>query len=314
MARAYLEVVRVMRGGYLHHAGAELHIHIVVRHHRDFLIHQRQNNRLAVQVRIAPVRRVHGNGRVAQHGLGAGGGKLYEFICALHRIFQMPEKAVLLFILHLGVGNGRLAVRAPVDDALPPVDEALVIQLFKHLQNGLRAALVHGEALALPIARAAQLFQLLYNAPAVLLFPIPRALQKLFAAKVRLGEALFFHFGHYLRLGGDGGVVCTGHPKRGVALHALIADEDVLPGLVHGVAHVQLARNIGRRHHNSIGLFACVALGVKHAAFLPGAVQPVLHLAWVVHFFQLFHSDSSLFRHCGFAGFENFPSIQGKYF
>ena len=98
-------------------------------------------------------------------------------------------------------------------------------------------------------------------------------------------------------------MVCAGHPKRGIALHALIANEDVLPGFVHGVAHVKLARDVGRRHHNGIGLFALVALGVKHAAFLPGAVQPVLHLGGVVHFFQLFHSDSSLLPSLRFYGF-----------
>ena len=298
VAHAHLEVVGVMRGSDLHHARAEFPVHIRVADNGDLLPHQRQNNLFAVQMGVAFVVRVHGDGRISQHGLGAGSGKLHEFIAARHRIFQMPEKAVLLLVLHLRVGDGRFAVGAPVDDALPPVDEAVVVQLFENLQNSLAAALVHGETLTLPVAGTAQLFQLLHDAPAVLLFPVPSALQKPVAAEVLLREALFLHLRHDLRLCGNGRMVRARHPQSGIALHALVADEDILPGLVHGVAHVQLPRDIGRRHHNGIGPFVRVALRVEIACIHPFFVMLVLHGRRVVNFLQFFHPCTPFGAEC----------------
>ena len=86
--------------------------------------------------------------------------------------------AVLFLIFHLGVGNGGLAVGAPVDDALAAVNQALFIQADKHLAHRLGAALVQSEAFAVPVAGGAELFQLLNNAAAVFLLPLPGAFQK----------------------------------------------------------------------------------------------------------------------------------------
>ena len=50
-----------------------------------------------------------------------------------------------------------MAVGAPVDDAVPTVNQALFIELHKHLLDGMAAALIHGKALLFPIAGGAQL-------------------------------------------------------------------------------------------------------------------------------------------------------------
>ena len=52
----------------------------------------------------------------------------------------------------------------------------------------------------------------------------------------------------HLQLGGDAGVVAAGHPQRGPPLHAVVADHQVLHGHEDGVAQVQLAGHVGRRH------------------------------------------------------------------
>ena len=238
----------------------------------------------AVEMGVARILGVDGHRGVAQHGLGAGGGQLQHLAGLLHRVEQVPEMAGLLLILHLGVGNGGVAVGAPVHHAVAPVDEALVIEVDKDLQHGLGAALVHGEALALPVAGTAQLLELADDAVAVLVFPGPGALQKAVAAQHVFGEALFLHLSHHLGLGGDGGVVGAGQPQGGVALHPLEADEDVLPGAVHGMAHVQLAGDVRRRHHDGVGLFVGVGLGVEVAAVQPKGIDVVLHTGGIIQF------------------------------
>ena len=74
VAAADLEVVRVVGRGHLDRAGAERGVHVLVGHDRDAPAGQRQLHRLADQVRVARVVRVHRDRGVAEHGLGPGGG------------------------------------------------------------------------------------------------------------------------------------------------------------------------------------------------------------------------------------------------
>ena len=176
MALADLKVVGVMGGGDLHNAGAFFHIGVLIAHDGNLFVQQRQNDMAAVQVGIARVLAVDGNGGIAQHGFGAGGGQFQHLTGLLDRVQQVPETAVLLLVFHFGVRDGSVAVGAPVHHAVASVDQALIIQAHKHFFHGVGAALVHGKALTLPVAGAAQLFQLADNAAAIRVFPCPGAL------------------------------------------------------------------------------------------------------------------------------------------
>ena len=74
VALAGFEIVRIVGRGDLDCAGAELGVGEVVENHGELAIHQRQIHGAAVQVKVARVLGVHGDGGVAQHGFGAGGG------------------------------------------------------------------------------------------------------------------------------------------------------------------------------------------------------------------------------------------------
>ena len=179
----------------------------------------------------------------------------------------------------------------PVDDPAALVDEALVVELAECLPNGLGAALVHGEAGAGPVTRDAHLLLLLDNAAAVFLLPLPDTLQELLPAQVIAGQALvdpqlFLH----LDLGGDPRVVHAGNPEGGVALHPLEAGEDVLEGAVHGVAHVELARDVGGRHDDGEGLLLGLRVAPEAVPLLPHLINAPLHLLGLVHLWQFsFH-------------------------
>ena len=182
-------------------------------------------------------------------------------------------------------------VGAPVDHAVAAVDQPLVVQTDKDLLDGVGAALVHREALTLPVAGAAQLFQLADNAAAISVFPCPGALQKAIAAQHFFGQALLAHGGNHLGFGGNGSMVGARHPQSGIALHALVAGQDILPGFVHGVAHVQLAGNIRRRHYDGERLFAAVDLGVEIALIAPFLVNSILCAFGIILLGEFFCHD-----------------------
>ena len=244
----------------------------------------------AMQVLIAGIIGVDGHGGIAQHGFGAGGGQLQHFAGFLYGVQKMPEVAVLFLMLHLGVGNRGVAVGAPVHHRVAAIDAALFVQAHKHFLHGIAAAIVHGKALTLPVAAGAQLFQLADDTVAVFVFPVPGTLQKAIAAQHFFGQAFLAHGLHHFCLGSNGCMVGAGHPQGGIALHTLAADQNILQSVVHGMAHVQLAGNIGRGHYDGIRLFAAVDLRVKIAALAPEFVNTIFHLRGIVLLCELLHS------------------------
>ena len=165
------------------------------------------------------------------------------------------------------------------------------------MADSLTEALVHGEPGTGPVAGGAQLLLLLHDAVAVLVLPVPHPLQEFLPAQVIAGQALVFaQLLLHLDLGGDAGVVGAGHPQGGVALHPLEADQDVLEGGVHGMAHVELAGDVGGRHDNGEGLLVGITVALKAAVFLPHLVDAALHLLGFIDlgkfFLHLLHSFS----------------------
>jgi hypothetical protein len=80
VAQAGLKIVGIVRRSHLHRAGAELGLREFVGDDGNLAVHQRQQNALAVKMRVAFVFRVHRNRGVAEHGLGARGGYRDELV------------------------------------------------------------------------------------------------------------------------------------------------------------------------------------------------------------------------------------------
>ena len=79
-------------------------------------------------------------------------------------------------------------------------------------------------------------------------------------------------------LGRDAGVIGAGLPQHGAAAHPPEAHQRVLHRVVEGVAHVQAAGDVRRRHHDAVGLGRRIGRGPEVAARLPQAVVPGLDL------------------------------------
>ena len=90
--------------------------------------------------------------------------------------------ALDLDLLHFEIGDRGQQLRVPVDQPLVLVDQALAIELDEHLEDGARQALVHGEALARPVAGGAEPLELVDDGAAALGLPRPDPLEEFLAA------------------------------------------------------------------------------------------------------------------------------------
>ena len=150
------------------------------------------------------------------------------------------------------VTHGREGLGVPVHHPDALVDPALAVEIHEGIDNSLGQRRFHRETGAVPVAGATQLAELLQDDSAVLLLPRPGVLEEFLAADVLLGDAHGLEFRDHLGFGGDGGMVRSRHPAGILAVHAGVADQDVVQGIVEDVTHVQDTRHIGRRDHDGI--------------------------------------------------------------
>ena len=262
VAQADLEVCLVMGRGHLQHARAEVEGHVLVGNDGDdplLLRHiQRQSSVdvFADEVRVAGIVGVHGHRGVSGDRLRPGGGDGQERARKLHHLHAEVVHEALLF-LHgdLLVGERRERGRTPVHHAFAAVNQALLVKINKHLLHAPGILRIHGEAGAGPIAGGTESAQLLENNSAVGLLPFPDLGHQRLAPEVvavldlaGLLEGLLDDV-----LSGDARVIGARQPQDFLAVHARLAGQDVLDGVVEHVAHGQHAGDVGRRDDNGIG-------------------------------------------------------------
>ncbi len=151
VTQPHLKVVGVVCRRDFYDAGSKFHIHIIVCHQRDFPVDNGQDQCLAHQILISLIFRVHRHCRIAQQRLGTRRGKIDVSAAIRKGIAQVPEMPFLILIFHLGVRYGGETVGTPVNDALPPVDQALFVKIHKNLLHRLITSLVHCKALPFPV-------------------------------------------------------------------------------------------------------------------------------------------------------------------
>ena len=226
----------------------------------------------ADEVAVALVVGMHGDARIAEHGLGAGRGDRDGPAGRLpvpvdDGVAEMPEAPFGLDLHHLDVGHGGEQLRVPVDQPLVAIDQPLLVQGHEHPAHRMRQALVHGEALARPVAGRAEPAQLLDDRSARLGLPGPNAFEKLLPPhRPAIGLLVLHELALDHHLGRDAGMVGTGLPQHISAAHALVAAQDVLQRVVERVPHVQHAGDVRRRDNHREGL--CV--GAVRAPRLEG--------------------------------------------
>ena len=191
VAFAHLEVVRVMGRCNLYTSGTEFFVYVGVGNHRDGASRERQLKHLSNEIGVALILRINRHSRITEKRLRSRGCDLHKgAFLSRYRIIDMPEKSVLVHMLYLCVRYGGLAYRAPVDDSGSLVNIAFLIQTDKYFLHRFRTALVHGKTFSVPVCGGAHLMQLVDNASAVFLSPVPAFLQESVTAQVLLIDAL----------------------------------------------------------------------------------------------------------------------------
>ncbi len=271
-----------MRGGDLHHAGAEFRIDVGIGDDRNRALRKRQTQGLADQVPVALVVRMHRNCRVAEHRFGSRGCDHDVPGAVLQRIAKVPQRAVFLHVLHFEIGQSGEQHRVPVHQALAPVDEPLGVQAHKHFRDCPGQSRIHREAVAAPVDGVSEAAHLRVDGAARLLLPLPHPCDKFFAGQVGAFESLGVELAFDDHLGRNTGVVRSGLPERVVAAHAVIAGEGIHERVLEGMAHVQSPRNVGGRDHDAVG--RTVAGRCKPAVRLPALVYTPLDVLRRVDF------------------------------
>src|SRR3712207_332151 len=181
VALAHRVVGGVVRGRHLHRARAELGVYELVGDDGNLAVDDGEYQRPADKVGVTLVLRADGDGRVAEHRLGARRRHRQAAAGALDGVLQVVELPGLRLLLDLQVREGRLVFRAPVDHAGAAVDEPLLVAADEELADGAREVLVHRELLARPVHARALAPHLPLNLAAVLLLPLPHAADELLA-------------------------------------------------------------------------------------------------------------------------------------
>ena len=282
VALADLPVHRVVAGGDFHGAGAELGLDRVVGDDRDLAADDGQKQVATDTLLVALVGWVHGHAGVADHRLGARRGDDHvsrERHAALadDGVAHVVELRGRLDVVDLEVAQRGLAARAPVDHPQAAVDEPVFVEVDEGRADGLHDRGVEGEDVARPVSAGAELAMLIGDAAAVLADPHPGAADELLTAEVLAAEAFLRQLALDDVLGGDAGVVLSGEPERGVALHAVPADEDIGDGVFEAVAKVKLTGHVRGRHDDAVGRAAGIHARLEVAGRFPHLVDAALY-------------------------------------
>ena len=179
-----LPVVEVVRRRDLHRAGAEFAIDLRIGDDRNRPIGQRQPDLFPHIRAIAIIVRIHRDRGIAEHRLRSRRGDDERPRAVGQWIADLPDRPHLFFVVDLEIRHRGAELRVPIDEALAPIDQAVVVQAHKGFEDRGRQAFVHREALAGPIARRAKTTHLMGDRRARFFLPRPYALDELVAAEL----------------------------------------------------------------------------------------------------------------------------------
>ena len=104
---------------------------------------------------------------------------------------------------------------------------------------------------------------------AVLALPLPDLFDEALTPEVVTGEPFDRQLALDDVLGGDAGMVGTWNPQGSESLHALATNDDVVEGVVEGVAEVELPGHVRRRNHHAERIAIGSVLGAEHTGVFP---------------------------------------------
>ena len=154
------KVVRVMCRCDLNSTCSELFVYVVICNNRNLTVCQWQLTHLSNDIFISLIIRVNCNCSISQKSLRTCCCNLKETVCSYDWVLNVPEESVLLFMFYLGIRQGSLTYRTPVDDSGASVNESFFMKVQEYFLNCFRTSLVHCETLSVPVTGNTHLFKL----------------------------------------------------------------------------------------------------------------------------------------------------------
>ena len=171
-------------------------------------------------------------------------------------------------MVNLIVGKGSSAAGTPVHEPLTFVHKPSLIKRDENIPHRLAQSFVVSEPLAAPVNRISEFFLLLYDCVVMLVCHFPSTFDEFFTPQVISGLSFFFECALDYILRGDSCVVSAWNPKRVVALHSVVAHNDVLQRVVKPVPHVKHASYIRRRNYDRVFDVVSFSLVVDGRVFI----------------------------------------------
>ena len=249
-------VINIVSGSHLKATSTKLDIYIFIFNNRDATTNDGHNDVLAFEPFILGVIRIDTHGRIAHDGFGASSCNycITTFSITFYLIAEVIKFRIFFLIHNFLVRECGLSSGVPVYHAHTTINQSLIVEVNKNLDNAFRALIVHGESGAIPVARRTYTAQLLKDDTTMFFGPFPSVLQEFFTGKVGLLNTAFSKSIYYLCFGCYRSVVGTRHPTSILTFHTRTAHENVLNGVVEHVPHVEHTSNIGWRNHHGVGL------------------------------------------------------------
>ena len=316
MTLGHLPVVGVVGGGNLYHTSSKGPVNVGVRHHRDATTGEGQDDPFADELLVAGILRVDCHGSVSQKGFRAGGGNLDAAAAgehgavlqsdgrnggsSLNLVVDVVHCTGSVVVLHLVVGQSGAAGGAPVHQIVSSIDEPPLVEGDKDLPHRLGKPLVQSKALPAPVHAVAQFSLLAGDDFVVLPLYLPGALKELLPPQIPAGKPLGLQAALHHVLGGDSGMVGSGNPQHIVPPHAVVANHNVLQGIVEAMAHVEDTGDVRRGNHHGKGLVPAlltaastavdrgvrVTFRLEIAPLLPLSVNSILKVLGIICLFQ----------------------------
>ena len=199
------------------------------------------------------------------------------------RVAEVGQGALDLLVLDLKVGEHGAAARAPVGDAIAPIDQALLVEADKGGSHRLRRAWIHREELAAPVGRGAQ--SLVLDLDDLAVGSIQSQTWSRNPSRPRSWRLM------PCWASSRSTTNCPAMPawsrpgthRVGSPQHAVPANQGVLDRGGQRVANVQLAGHVRRRHgHHEGRLTDRARARLEVAAFLPTLIGRLLHRRRIV--------------------------------
>ena len=228
-----------------HNAGAELRVDGLVLNNRGryFAVDPLGLEGVAVLILgIALVVGMHDDVFIAELGLRPGGADLER------PVLQGIKLPLLFFVNDFVVRHVSFEIRIPVDNAVTPVNQAVVVHLDEGFVDAAVQGVVQRVAQARPVGAGAHRPHLVKHGLAAIADKLPGSLQESFAADLVLISPLLGQFIFDDGVNRHSGVVGTGQPEHVFPLLAGVPGHNVLKGQEQGVADAQRACLIRRRH------------------------------------------------------------------